>query len=137
MTDNIPDLNPIRLGYSFKNINKGGRKQYLCKLYEMTSRFIRRLRWKAYWFEQHQQQSERTYEEEGNEYKVFSTNNTPPSNRHLTNFEDELYNILEKIEFRRYTNKTMETMIQDVKQLRKCGKIIVFLRTNRLTYIYF
>ena len=134
MIDNTPDLDPIRLGYSFKNINTGGRKHYLCKLYEMTGKFISRLRWKAYRFEKHQQQSERTHEDEGNEYNVFPTNNTAPSNRNLIKFEEELYSILENIEFRKYTNKTMEEMKQDVKQLNKCGKIIVF--ADKSTNIY-
>ena len=38
------------------------------------------------------------------------------------------------MEFRRYTNKTMETMKQYVEQLRKCGKIIVF--ADKSTNIY-
>ena len=45
-----PPMEPIQLGYSFKNIRTGNQNTYLCRMYEQANRFIKRIRWKAFWF---------------------------------------------------------------------------------------
>lgn len=47
-----PQLDQINLDYSHKNITLSKQRDYMIKLFDMTNKFINRIRWKAFWFEQ-------------------------------------------------------------------------------------
>ena len=84
-----PEMEPIRLGYSFKDIRVGSKHAYLCKLYEQASRFINRIRWKTYWYRKGRDDG--TISDEKN--RIFPTNYSAPGDESLTSFETDFYKI--------------------------------------------
>ena len=117
-----PDMEPIQLGYSFRNIRVGGKHPYLCKLYEQASRFINRIRWKTFWYKKGRDKCDPTNELD----KVFPTKRSAPGDEDLTGFESDFYDLLENIEFRRYRNSLMNQMAKDIKEIKASKKLILF-----------
>ena len=117
-----PDMEPIQLGYSFRNIRVENKHPYLCKLYEQASRFINRIRWKAFWYKKGRDNCDPTDELD----KVFPTKRSAPGDEDLASFESDFYDLLENIEFRRYTNPLMDRMTKDIKEIKTSRKLILF-----------
>ena len=103
-----PDMEPIQLQYSFKNIRNGSKHEYLCKLYEQTSKFVNRIRWKAYWYRKGNDVSKPDERK-----RIFPSNFSAPSDEGLNAFENDLYSIIDNIEFRRHSNPLTEKMSKD------------------------
>ena len=86
---------PINLGYSVKNIPPCNCYQYTVKMYETASKLIERMRWKAHFSNAEEQETDQT------EFKgIFPTEKSAPKDKHLTRFENELYDLIKNIKFR-------------------------------------
>ena len=115
-------MEPIKLGYSFKNIPMHCNETiYNCKLYEMASRFINRVRRKVHWFGK-----EDDSEKNEQKYNVFRARTTVEPIDELKQFEKEFFEMIGNIEFRRYSNDLSKRIKDDVNQIRKCNKVIMF-----------
>lgn len=68
---------------------------YLKCMTEKVESFIKRMRWKAYFYDN---QTEDNGEMKSN--FGFKSTTSPPQNQNLTAFENDLYEMLRKIEFR-------------------------------------
>ena len=81
------------LGYSIKNLPIPPKQRYLKSMMEKFESFIKRLRWKAYFFDK-------------NEHLVNNTNFglksrfTPPQHELLSPFESDLYDMIRLINFK-------------------------------------
>ena len=84
-------MNRCNLGYSLKNIPIPSRDSYLKKLILQTESFIKRLRWKVFWFERKDEEDFENNENIEKDYFGFKSNNTPPMHKSLANFEADLY----------------------------------------------
>ena len=81
-----------KFGYSLKTILLPDQKTYMKDMMEMVEKFIKRVRWKAYFFENHGND-----ENEGTDTNFgFKTDETSPQNENLDASEDDLYNLGEK-----------------------------------------
>ena len=83
-------MEQTNFGYSLKNIPLPSEKTYLKCLMEKVESFLKRLRWKAHFFEKSAEN-----DNEGTDSNFgFKSNKTPPQNEHLNAFEDDLYKAL-------------------------------------------
>ena len=122
-TNNIRKMEKIKFGYSMKNIAICNRRQYMCKLYEMTSRMIERIRWKVYHFEKYTDD-----QDDNNEglHRVFPTRNSAPANDNLVDFESDIYNLIRSVEFRRQSNDFLDKLNKDTKSIKESHKVFIF-----------
>ena len=77
-------------GYSLKNIPIPTKSNYLKSMVEKVESFIRRLRWKAYFF---CKDAKRYDNASANSFR-FKSLATPPQNEHLKAFEDDIYEMI-------------------------------------------
>ena len=96
----------------------------MMKMYEMTSRLVERMRWKAHFFDERESGKEET--ERSKFERVFQTKVPAPRNKLLDRFEDDLYDFITSIKFRRYSNKLMEKMKNDLEQIESSDHLFVF-----------
>ena len=82
-------MNPKHLGYPVKNIPIPSESSYLKCLIEKVEKFIKRLRWRAYFFD-----NQENSDEQQKTYFGFNTTRTPPTNHNKAEFENDLYEII-------------------------------------------
>ena len=88
-------MNAINFEYSLKNIPTPPEHSYLKSLMGKVESFLKRLRWKAYFYEN---SDENNLEHVNNNYG-FKSDRTPPQNKHLNEFENAMYDMVKNIEF--------------------------------------
>ena len=111
-----------------KNIPIPSQNTYLKCLTDKVENFIRRLRWKAFWFDKNSNNSNDKNDEndEATSNYRFKTNKTPPTNTHLKSFEDELYEMIRNIEFTNRRDHFQSQLRQDVRDIRSSENVLVF-----------
>jgi len=110
-------------GYSTKNIPLANKSKYLQTLIEKTQSLIHRMRWKAFFFLQNHDTTSNDKETYG-----FKSKRPPPHVSALDEFEDNMLNMIQRVEFK--TNSTTTNSLQtkldkDVQQIRQDKKIYV------------
>ena len=115
------NLQQLDFGYSLKNIPIASEQKYLKCLADKIGLFIRRIRWKAYFYDQGRSNDDKKRGNFG-----FKSMNTPPKNEYLKPFEDELYQLLKIIEFKPVKNAFLNKLKSDMKQITKSNKVVVF-----------
>ena len=118
-------------GYSLKNISIPTKSNCLKCLTEKTENFIRRLRWKAYHFCKDNSQP---VNESANEYFGFKTSTTQPPNEHLNAFENDLYDLIQKVEFTNVQNTFQQKLKNDVHSIKSSNYMLVF--ADKSTNLY-
>ena len=126
------NMNPRNYGYSLKNIPLPSDNTYLKCLTDKVEHFIRRLRWKAFWFGKPNINDNE--DEEVNCNYGFKSTKTPPNNIHLKAFEDELYEMIRNIEFTTSRDPFQSQLHRDVKNIRLSDKVLVF--ADKSTNLY-
>ena len=72
--------------------------------------FIKRLRWKAFYFDKKQLNQD---EEPLNTYG-FRSEKTPPTNNDLIRFENDLYELIRNLRYRKVTNNFQKNLLKDI-----------------------
>ena len=121
MIANTPDLTPICLGYSLKNIPPSKKEQYMVKMYQMADKLVRKMRWKA--FHLNLEEQEFVSKEYGG---IFPTHRNPKEDKHLERFENDLYNLIKSLKFRKVKNPLFLRMRKDLNEIRKTNKFFAF-----------
>ena len=87
-------------GFSLKNIPIANNNQYLKSLINKVESFVTRMRWKAIFFLQKNDNDEDDEDDEDqyNNYG-FKSSKTPQKVNELQDFEDDLYRLISSIEF--------------------------------------
>ena len=98
---NPPDLEPLAIDYSLKNIPISNERAYRIKLFDMTNKFINRIRWKAYWYDKSLEEDEDKNIPEANGSYKFPSRNYGPQNELLADFENDMFELNKKVTFRR------------------------------------
>ena len=86
------------LDYSPKNMPIPGKDSYLKALIDKTENLIRRMRWKVFFFEKDMNESEDCTQTVSNHFG-FKSDNNPPAHKELTQFENDLFNVISNIKF--------------------------------------
>ena len=123
-------MNAINFEYSLKNIPTPPEHSYLKSLMGKVESFLKRLRWKAYFYEN---SGENNLEHVNNNYG-FKSDRTPPQNKHLNEFENVMYDMVKNIEFQGNRNNFQSKLKDDLKKVKTSGKIMVF--ADKTTNMY-
>ena len=110
-------MEKVSLGYSTKNIPIHSRNRYMKILVSKTEDFLKRLRWKAFFFE--------NIDPEKKECFGFKTPHTPPQDDDLIEFENDMYEMMKSVEFKNTKNKFQYKLENDLEKIRKSGKVAV------------
>ena len=104
-----------------KSIPIPSNQHYLKCLLEKLNSFIRRLRWKAYFFDHH---DEHAQNEDNNNYG-FKSERTPPQINDLIDFEADLYRMARSVSFRKVSNPFQNKLACDVKTINSSPDLFV------------
>ena len=121
----------MNFGYSLKNIPIPSSTSYKLKLIEKIESFIKRMRWKAHFF---LQENEEDQEGMKRENYGFMTRKCPPQCADLDNFEKDLMNVINKLEFRKINDKFQRKLKEDIKKVRESPNMLVF--ADKSTNVY-
>ena len=125
----MEDIQKVNFNYSLKDIPICNKKEYLIKLYDATSKFINRLRWKLFFCNQ-EDNSPYEYKEEN----IFKSRKSAPAHDELKAFENDLFNIIKNIKFTTYKSNFQKKLKHDLNSLLTKNKIILFADKTRNLY---
>ena len=117
------------LGYSTKNIPLSGRDSYTKQLICKSEHFMKRLRWKVFHF------LRRTDSEDivSNNFGFVSLK-TPPKNPLLYGFENDMYDLIGSIQFKKVRNSFQFKLKEDLKAIKNENKVYVNADKTRNLY---
>ncbi len=101
--------------YSLKNIPFPSYHGFRSALTEKMVDFIKRLRWKAFYY---LDSCENTDDVKKDVYNLKSQN-TPPNNRLLDSFETDLFKLIKMVKFKKVRNNFQMKLSQDIKEVKK------------------
>ena len=123
-----------RFHYSMKNIPIPPRNSYLKKLIEKTENLIKRMRWKAFFFERNKEKDKDNKDDNETNNYGFRSRKCPPHNDELDNFESDLYDMIKNIEFRNQHDEFQDKLRQDIKKINSSTK--AFIPADKSTNFY-
>ena len=104
-------MEKYELNYSLKNIPCPNNTAYEKALISKTENFLKRMRWKAFFFENNDAPEDKSKQNFG-----FKTANTPPQNPELVEFEEGIYKIIVE------ADKTNNIYLVDAAEYKKLIK---------------
>ena len=121
-------MEKVNFGYSLKNIPIPRKEAYMKSLIDKTHKFLKRMRWKAHFFE-NPTTSERK------ETFGFNSEKSPPLVKDLLGFESDMYALIKGIEFKQhYGSKLQQKINKDIKDMRSSS--CLFVQADKTTNIY-
>ena len=121
-------MEKVNFGYSMKNISIPTRSGYLQRLIEMTEKLTQRMRWKAYFFLNPENKPKQT------ESFGFKTKNMAPHIKELTNFEQNMTELIQNINIKPHNNQLQTKLKQDTNQIKTDNKVLV--KADKTTNFY-
>ena len=119
-------MRPQNFNYSLKNIPIPDNTSYKLLLIEKIENFIKRIRWKAYFFLKSEELTSQNIEIEVENNFGFKTKNTPPQCTELDKFEEDLLNLVKTIEFKNINSEFQKKLKTDVSKIKANKNILVF-----------
>ena len=117
------------LGYSTKNIPLSGRDSYTKQLICKTEHFIKRLRWKVFHFLRRMDSEDVVSNNFG-----FVSLKTPPKNPLLYGFENDMYDLIGSIQFKKVRSSFQFKLKEDLKAIKNENKVYVNADKTRNLY---
>ena len=111
-------MDRFNFSYSMKAIPMPSKSEYQRTLVGKVESCTRRMRWKLW----HTRNPGRTAKKET---FGFSTPETPPAMEEMRQFETEFFEIVNKIEYRPYSNSFQQKLKTDLERIKKTDRIIV------------
>ena len=111
-----------------KNIPIAGRNAYMKRLLEKVESVVRKMRWKAFFFENPGAAGPKV-----NTYGFKSTKAPPPS-EHLNAFENDLYDLVRNIQFTARRNEFQKQLTRDVREIARSKDVLV--SADKTTNLY-
>ena len=102
-------MGKLNFGYCTNNMPRATGRQYKLKLVEKIETVIKRIRWKAFYFEQSY-----SHNNSKNIYCGLRSDKTPPPMKLLELFEKDLLKIVEKIKFRKINCEFQDKLNTDI-----------------------
>ena len=122
MITKTPDLTPICLGYSLKNIPSSKKEHYMVKM--LTSWLGKCVGKLSTWIWRNKDLLKKEYSE------IFPTHKNPNVDKNLERFENDLYNLVKSLKFRKVKIFLFLRMRKDLNEIRKTNNFLLLL-TNR------
>lgn len=124
-----------------KNIPIPSRSTYIKKLIEKTESVIKRIRWKAFFFEQNKVKNKTSRDIDNDDSNSAADNNfgfksrkCPPQNEELNNFEADVYDMIKNIEFRQVRDDFQDQLQHDIRKINNSTK--AFIPADKTTNYY-
>ena len=93
----------------------------MVKMYQMADKLVRKMRWKAFHFNLDDNETVK------NGYSgIFLSCRNPKEDKHLERFENDLYDLIKSLMFRKIKNPLFTKMRNDLNEIRKSNKLIAF-----------
>ena len=112
-------MEKFNIGYSTKNIPLPSQNDFLQRLIEKTEQFLRRMRWKAYFF-----LNPDTSNSYKNTHGFKSTKNPPPIDE-LKEFEDDMLKLVQSTKFKHVNNSFLNSLKEDTERIKKDPKLLI------------
>ena len=129
-------MNSQSFNYSLKNIPIPDNNSYKLLLIEKIESFIKRIRWKAFFFLNSEQNQNKTNLESQNDSENnfgFKTKSTPPQCAELEKFEEDLLNLARNLQFKNTSNQFQKELKSDVVRIKNDQNVLVFAdKTNNM-----
>ena len=122
-------MEQLHLDYSTKNIPYPSLHSFRLDLTNRIIDFIRRLRWKTFFFKRGSNNNQ------NNEKFGFRTQKNPPADTDLKEFEDGLFYMVRSIDFLEHTNHLQNTMRKDIYNIKR-SKNHIFVKADKSRNIY-
>ena len=88
---------------------------------DKVEKFVQRMHWKAHFFE--------SYNDENSQVTTsnfgFKSQATPPQNKHLNAFEDDVYEMIRSIEFRKASDEFQKQLAADITKIKETNLLII------------
>ena len=115
-----------------KNIPIPPRNTFLKKLIEKTESVIKRMRWKAFFYEK--SSKEDTPNDDRNNKFGFKSRKCPPQNEDLAPFETDLLNMIKHIQFKNTHDNFQDQLRKDINKFNNSTK--AFIPADKTTNYY-
>ena len=112
-------MDKLNFNYSLKNTPLPNKDIYRKNLTQKVESFIKKIRWKGFFFERHFLDNEEIATNFG-----FKSVKTPPKNDGLYQFESDLQHMVQNIEFKKIRSNFQMPLSNDVKNIKKDRKIV-------------
>ena len=114
----IVKMERFNFGYSVKNIPIPTERHYKLQLIDKIEAVVKRMRWKAFFFENNSEENEPNNEgKQPNTYGLKSPN-CPPPIKELSDFENDLFDLVKKIKFRKIQCDFQNKLNDDIQQVK-------------------
>ena len=116
---NMKVINKFPNQYSLKNIPLPTLKEYQRALNTKTEKFLIRCRWKLWHY--------RNPNFRGNGINTFGFKSMkyPPTDKDLKDFENDLLDVVSKLEMKPFRNQMQQKMAEDIKKIRNSSSVII------------
>ena len=121
----------VNFSYSLNNIPIPCKNAYLKNMTFKLESFIKRIRWKAFFYEKLENTSEAITDNSG-----FKSVRTSPKNVHFNAFKTDLYDMVRNIEFKRVNSELKVTCQKTTNALMKT-RYELFQLIKRTTHVSF
>ena len=125
-------IKKVDFNYSLKDIPTASKKEYLIKLYDATSKFVNRLRWKLFFC--NNEDANPFVHKEYKEEDVFKSSRSAPACEDIKAFENDLFETIKNIKFSSFRSNFQKKLKQDLNKLLAKNKIILFADKTRNIY---
>lgn len=98
------------------------------KIFEKTEDVISRMRWKAHFF-----LSGNSYGNASNAFGLKSRK-TPPTMSEIKPFENDLFNLIEKLQFRTINDQFQSSLANDLKRINSSPNVLILANKTRNIY---
>ena len=112
-------MEKFNISYSTKNIPLPSRSDYLQGLIEKTEQFLRRIRWKAYFF-----LNPDTTSSSKETYGFKSTKNPPPIEE-LKDFENDMLKMIQSVKFKQVNNSFLDKLKEHSDRIKNGPKPLI------------
>ena len=114
-----------------KNIPIAPKHQYLEQFLAKMESFIKRLRWKAFFFDN---KFNNEVESDKKPTYGFKSEHCPPQHKALTLFKNDMYDLAKNIRFRKTGNKFQQHLNEDIKSIKQSES--PYFPADKTTNIY-
>jgi len=126
-------MEQIRFNYSMKNIPIPTRNTYLKSLIEKVESVIKRMRWKAFFYEKSTDKKDQQNDDSNNKFG-FKSRKCPPQNEDLDKFEEDLLEMVKNIKFRETYDEFQNQLNKDINRINSSTK--AFIPADKTTNLY-
>jgi len=107
-------MEKVNFGYSLKNIPIPKREPYMKSMIDKTHKFLKRMRWRAYFFDNP------TTGNHQRENFGFTSEKSPPIVKDTLPFEADMYELIKNIQYKQHYSSNLQQKINsDIRSMRK------------------